>query len=282
MKLNLELRNLTCGYRKRPVISNISFTLNKGDVLCLLGPNGSGKTTFFKTILGLLKCQGGGIYLDGENIKGWSHSKIARSIGYIPQTHYPQFPFKVIDVVLMGRTAHLGPFAAPSESDVKIAEQAIDALNINYLRDKVYTEISGGERQLVLIARALAQQSPILLMDEPTASLDFGNQVMVLSRIQQLASSGLSIIMACHFPEHAFLYGTKVLLFRQGEVYGLGDPDTTVTKDNIKALYGVDVEIAKVRTRQGNTVKFCIPCNINNNLKISLGGLNDVQTSESC
>lgn len=279
MGLNLELRDLTCGYRNHAVIRNISITIEEGDVLCLLGPNGSGKTTFFKTILGLLKCQKGEIYLDGHNIKNWSHSKIARSIGYIPQSHHPQFPFKVIDIVLMGRTAHLGPFAAPSEADIEIAEKAIDVLKINYLKDRIYTEISGGERQLVLIARALAQQSPVLLMDEPTASLDFGNQVMVLSRIQQLASSGLSIIMACHFPEHAFLYGTKTLLFRQGEVYGFGNPEATVTEDNIKALYGVDVEIAEVSTKQGNAVKVCVPCNINNNFKISLRGLNYVQTA---
>ena len=160
------------------------------------------------------------------------------------------------------------------KNDVEIAEKAIDVLNINYLRDRTYTQISGGERQLVLIARALAQQAPILLMDEPTASLDFGNQVMVLSRIQQLANSGLSIIMACHFPEHAFLYANKALLFKQGEVFGFGTPDKVVSKANIKALYGVDVEIAQFHTQQGNAVKMCVPCNLNNNHKISLGRLN--------
>lgn len=272
MVLKLEFRNLTCGYGSNAVISNISFTLEKGDVLCLLGPNGSGKTTFFKTILGLLKCQNGGVYIDGENIKSWSHAQIARSIGYIPQSHHPQFPFKVIDIVLMGRTAHLGTFASPSPNDIAAAAKAIAILNIEYLRERIYTELSGGERQLVLIARALAQQAPILLMDEPTANLDFGNQIMVLSRIQQLANSGLSIIMACHFPEHAFLYGTKALLFRQGEVFGFGIPDKVVSQANIKALYGVEVEIAQFQTQQGNTVKLCIPCSINNNLKYQGGG----------
>ncbi|MDD4571202.1 MAG: ABC transporter ATP-binding protein [Clostridia bacterium] len=272
--MNLEFYDLSCGYRNSAVIKDISLTVEEGDVLCLLGPNGSGKTTFFKTILGLLKCQKGGIYIDGHNIKNWSHAKIARSIGYIPQSYHPQFPFKVIDIVLMGRTAHLGAFASPSQNDVEIAEKAIDVLNINYLRDRTYTQISGGERQLVLIARALAQQAPILLMDEPTASLDFGNQVMVLSRIQQLANSGLSIIMACHFPEHAFLYANKALLFKQGEVFGFGTPDKVVSKANIKALYGVDVEIAQFHTQQGNAVKMCVPCNLNNNHKISLGRLN--------
>ncbi len=277
--MNLEMNALTCGYRNHAVVRDISLTLEKGDVLCLLGPNGSGKTTFFKTILGLLKSLEGRIYLNGENIRKWPHSKIARSIGYIPQTHHPQFPFKVIDIVLMGRTAHLGPFAAPSKADTQIAEEAMAVLHIDYLKERIYTEISGGERQLVLIARALAQQSPILLMDEPTASLDFGNQVMVLSRIQQLASSGLSIIMACHFPEHAFLYGTKALLFKEGEVYGFGSPEKTVTEDNVRALYGVEVEIAEVDTRQGVAVKVCVPCHTKLHSKASLRGLKNVQTA---
>jgi ABC-type cobalamin/Fe3+-siderophores transport system ATPase subunit len=259
MELNLEVCGLTCGYKNQAIVQDISVTIKAGDVLCLLGPNGSGKTTFFKTILGLLKSLEGKICLDGQDIKTWPHSKIARSIGYIPQSHHPQFPFKVLDIVLMGRTAHLKPFASPSEADAEIAEKALATLNIAYLKERIYTELSGGERQLVLIARSLAQQSPILLMDEPTASLDFGNQFMVLSRIQQLAGSGLSIIMACHFPEHAFLYGTKALLFKKGEVYGFGSPDTTVTKENIKALYGVEVKIAAIDTGQGHAVKVCVP-----------------------
>ena len=279
MELNLIMDALACGYGNHAVVRDITLTLEKGDVLCLLGPNGSGKTTFFKTILGLLKRLEGKIYLGGEDIKKWPHSKIARAIGYIPQTHHPQFPFKVIDIVLMGRTAHLGPFAAPSAKDTAIAEEALDVLQIDYLKERIYTELSGGERQLVLIARALAQQSPILLMDEPTASLDFGNQVLVLSRIRQLARSGLSIIMACHFPEHAFLYGTKALLFKEGAVFGFGSPERTVTEDNIKALYGVEVEIAEVYTKQGEAVKVCVPCNTNHHLKMSLGGLRNVQTA---
>lgn len=279
MELNLEVSDLTCGYRNLAIVSNISVAITSGDVLCLLGPNGSGKTTFFKTILGLLKSLKGRIYLDGQDIKTWPHSRIARLIGYIPQSHHPQFPFKVIDIALMGRTAHLKPFASPSETDVSIAEEALKTLNISYLKDRTYTEISGGERQLVLIARALAQQSPILLMDEPTASLDFGNQMMVLGRIRQLAGSGLAIIMACHFPEHVFLYGTKALLFKEGGVYSSGHPETAVTKENIKALYGVDVEIAAVDTGQGNIVKVCVPCRVNNNLKIQSRGKEDEQTA---
>lgn len=236
--MNLEINNLTCGYNNFAIVQDISLKVSAGDVLCLLGPNGSGKTTFFKTVLGFLKNLKGSICLDGQDIKTWAHSKIARSIGYIPQSHHPQFPFQVIDIVLMGRAAHLSPFSSPSKKDYEIAEEALAKLNIDYLRDRIYTKLSGGERQLVLIARALAQQSPILLMDEPTASLDFGNQAMVLGRIQQLSDAGLLIIMASHFPEHAFLYGTKALLFKEGEVYGFGDPDTVMTK-KISRLFTV-------------------------------------------
>lgn len=257
--MRLELKNVTCGYGNKTVVHRVSLPVDSGEVLYLLGPNGSGKTTLFKTILGLLKLQGGEILVGGENIGNWPRSRIARVMGYIPQAHNPPFPYKVMDVVLMGRTAHLGAFASPSEKDVKIAEEAIDALNISYLGDKVYTEISGGERQLVLIARALAQQSRILIMDEPTSNLDFGNQMMVLRQVRRLARLGLAVVMSSHFPGHALLNATKVLLLHQGKTYGIGKPEETVTEESLKIMFGVDVKIITTSVQNDCETKVIVP-----------------------
>lgn len=257
--MKLKLNNLSCGYGQRNVVDSISLEINGGEVIGLLGANGCGKTTLIKTILGLLPTQGGEVLLDGKNIKHWTSAQIARVIGYIPQMHTPPFPFEVLDVVLMGRTAHIKPFASPSPKDVKIAEQALEMLNITYLRDRIYTEISGGERQLVLIARALAQEPRILIMDEPTSSLDFGNQIKVLSHVKQLAGLNLAVLMSCHFPEHAFLYSNRVVLLNEGKILHSGTPAETITAERLKTLYGVEVEIVSVRNRFNKELKVCIP-----------------------
>lgn len=257
--MELEFRNLSCGYGQRRVVDSISLRLKVGEVVGLLGANGCGKTTLIKTILGLLPVQGGEILLDGKNIKNWTSAQIARVIGYIPQMHTPPFPFEVLDVVLMGRTAHIKPFSSPSPQDVKIAERALDMLNISYLRDRVYTEISGGERQLVLIARALAQEPRILIMDEPTASLDFGNQIKVLSHVKQLAGMNIAVLMSCHFPEHAFIYSNRAVLLNEGRILHSGTPGETITAERLKTLYGIDVDIVTVKNRMNQELRVCIP-----------------------
>jgi len=257
--MELEFRNLSCGYGQRRVVDSISLRLKVGEVVGLLGANGCGKTTLIKTILGLLPVQGGEVLLDGKNIKNWTSAQIARVIGYIPQMHTPPFPFEVLDVVLMGRTAHIKPFSSPSPQDVKIAERALDMLNISYLRDRVYTEISGGERQLVLIARALAQEPRILIMDEPTASLDFGNQIKVLSHVKQLAGMNIAVLMSCHFPEHAFIYSNRAVLLNEGRILHSGTPGETITAERLKTLYGIDVDIVTVKNRMNQELRVCIP-----------------------
>lgn len=257
--MELEFRNLSCGYGPRTVVDGISLSLKVGEVVGLLGANGCGKTTLIKTILGLLPVQSGEVLLDGKNIKNWTSAQIARVIGYIPQMHTPPFPFQVLDVVLMGRTAHIKPFSSPSPKDVKIAARALDMLNISYLRDRVYTEISGGERQLVLIARALAQEPRILIMDEPTASLDFGNQIKVLSHVKQLASMNMAVLMSCHFPEHAFIYSNRAVLLHGGKILHSGTPCESITAERLKTLYGVDVDIVTVKNRLNHELRVCIP-----------------------
>ncbi|NLJ71488.1 MAG: ABC transporter ATP-binding protein [Syntrophomonadaceae bacterium] len=257
--MELEAKNLSCGYGVKRVIKNVSFSLKKGEVVGLLGANGSGKTTLIKTILGLLPVLKGEVYLDGKNMGKLSASQIAKIIGYIPQMHNPPFPFQVLDVVLMGRTAHINVFASPSKKDIINAEKALETLNISYLKNRIYTEISGGERQLVLIARALAQEPKILIMDEPTASLDFGNQIKVLNQINLLAKLDIAVLMSCHFPEHAFVYSNQVILLNEGEILQSGKPDDTITSERLKILYDIDVDIISVKNSRQQKVNVCIP-----------------------
>jgi ABC-type cobalamin/Fe3+-siderophores transport systems, ATPase components len=259
MDMKLEVINVSCGYGANTIVKDISMNVDEGEILCILGPNGVGKTTFFKTILGFLKLQSGKILIDGQNISNWSKKKLAESIGYVPQAHTPPFPFSVIDVILMGRTAHIGMFDSPSKKDKEIAEDSLNALNISYLKDKIYTEISGGERQMVLIARALTQQPKILVMDEPTSNLDFGNQVKVLEEIKKLSQKGIGIIMTSHFPDHAFLCCTKVVLMQKDNLFSIGTVDGVVTEENLKRAYGVDVKITNVKNIKGAKIKTCVP-----------------------
>ncbi len=255
----LELKDLACGYQSKVVVKDISLTVRSGEILSLLGPNGVGKTTIFKTILGFLKKKSGDIRLDDENIDHWSRRKLAKIIAYVPQEHTPPFPYSVIDVVVMGRTASLDFFASPSKKDYQMAEDALDSLHIGHLKNRIYTEISGGERQMVLIARALTQQPQLLIMDEPTSNLDFGNQVKVLDQIYRLAQEGLGIFMTTHFPDHAFLCSSKVALLQRKNKLCVGDVENVVTEKNLYDAYGVKVQIIQTRMQNGEYLKSCVP-----------------------
>ncbi|WP_040485443.1 ABC transporter ATP-binding protein, partial [Lutibaculum baratangense] len=192
----LRLDDVSFGYGRRVVGSGLSLACDEGQAVALLGPNGSGKTTLFKTILGLIPPLGGRVTVDGEDTRHWSARRRARLFGYVPQSSPGYFPFSVTEMVMMGRTARLGAFSAPSEADGIAAARVIDRLGIGRLAERSYTELSGGERQLVLIARALAQEPRILILDEPTASLDFGNQIMVVETVRHLVEEGLTVILS--------------------------------------------------------------------------------------
>lgn len=255
----LELQHVSCGYGPKTIVRDISVSASSGEILCLLGPNGVGKTTLFKTILGFLKLQGGKILLDGEDITLWSRKDFAKMVGYVPQAHTPPFPFTVLDVVTMGRTAHLGAFASPSKRDVEIAEESLERLGVRFLQDQIYTEISGGERQMVLIARALTQQPKILIMDEPTSNLDFGNQIRVLEQVNRLAEEGLCVIMTSHYPDHAFLCSAKVALLQRKNRFQVGTVEEVVTEENMLSAYGVRVKIGTLQGDNGVPVAACVP-----------------------
>ena len=253
-----SLKGLTVGYGGVPILKDVSFELGAGEALCLLGPNGVGKTTLFKSMLGFLKPIAGHVEIDGQPIDGWSNRRLAQTVGYVPQSHTPPFAFPVIDVVTMGRMSHISAMGSPSQSDVDLAQSCLEHLGIGYLSEKLYTQVSGGERQMVLIARALAQEPQLLIMDEPTASLDYGNQVKVLKQIFQLTEEGLGVIMTPHFPDHAFLCATSVgLITRDGVTFGA--PDEVVTEESLRRTYGVDVRIIERRVEDVGLLKSCVP-----------------------
>ena len=256
----LKLVNLNCGYSQRTVLSDISLNLSSGELFCLLGPNGVGKTTLFKTILGLIPARGGEIRLDGEPVARWSRRHFAQWVGYVPQAHSPPFPFKVKDVVAMGRVSHMGMFASPGRGDMDIAEGALDTLGIASLSEVIYTEISGGERQLVLIARALAQEPKILVMDEPTSNLDYGNQLKVLAHISRIvADKGISVILTTHYPNHAMQYATRVLALDRDKSYIIGTPAKVITENYLRETYDVETEIHDIGLRNGQRTRMCVP-----------------------
>ncbi|MGH8633090.1 MAG: ABC transporter ATP-binding protein [Burkholderiales bacterium] len=257
--MRLEARHLDFGYREKRVGSDVSLAVEAGEVLCLLGPNGSGKTTLFKTLLGLLSSQGGQVLIDGADLAVLRREEVARRVSYVPQAHAAFFPYTVREIVLMGRTAHLGLFSSPSRRDHDVALAAIERMRLAHLADSVYTRISGGERQLALIARALAQDAQIVVMDEPTANLDFGNQVRVLEHIQSLVQSGIGVLLSTHDPDQAFLCAKRVAMLHEGRVVRLGTPEETITPDSLKQIYGVEVTVTRVKLKGGEERPVCIP-----------------------
>jgi iron complex transport system ATP-binding protein len=266
-RLNVE--DLSYGYPGHIVGQGISFAVSAGEVLCVLGRNGEGKSTLFKTILGLLPARAGVLRVDGEPIAGWSPQRRVLTFGYVPQNGggtfpftVPQngggtFPFTVAELVLMGRIAHRGPFSAPSAEDREAANEAIATLGIGHLAEREWLRVSGGERQLALVARAFAQGMRILVLDEPTASLDFGNQVRVLDAVRGLAETrGLSVLLSTHHPEQAFACADRVAVLAGGELLRIGTPAEVVTPETLRACYGVEVTVLPVAD---DRYRVCVP-----------------------
>lgn len=256
----LEVENLYAGYKaSSPIVSDVSFKLEPGQFTCIIGANGCGKTTTLKTILGLLAPLGGRVEISGRDALAMREREKARHFAYIPQTHRLPFPYKVKDVVLMGRTPHMSGMAKVSKADRRVTYAALCQLAIEHLADKSYPQLSGGQQQLVLIARALVQQPEILIMDEPTASLDFGNQQLVLSRMRSLVDSGMSVLMVTHDPAHAFYCADHVIVLDQGRMLAQGAPDDIITQDMMKTIYHTDVIVDRVHLGNGKYGSACVP-----------------------
>lgn len=234
----LEARGLGIGHRGIRIGQGIDLGLAAGRTLALLGPNGGGKTTLLRTLLGLLPALGGEVRLDGRPLAAIPVRERARLMAYVPQSHAGAFAFTVEEVVLMGRTAHANAFAPPSERDRAVARDTLDRLGLLALAHRPYTMISGGERQLALVARALAQEPRIVVLDEPTASLDFGNQGRVLGEMRALALSGLAVLFTTHDPNQALRYADDVAMLRGGRVLRHGAAGEALTRETLEDLYG--------------------------------------------
>lgn len=259
LAIQLEIRNLTCGYDRHSVLRRVSFSVETGEVCCLLGPNGVGKTTLFKTVLGLLKPLAGQVLIDGEDTFHWTAPKLARHMAYVSQQHQPPFPYQVKDVVALGRISHAGYTGHLKPLDYDIANQAMEDMGLSHLSQCPYTEISGGERQLVMVARALAQQPKFLVLDEPTANLDYGNMVRVVEKLHFLREKGYGIIMTTHSPDQAFLCGSTAALLKADGTLVFGPAPEVINERSLREVYGVDIRLMTFSDANGRVIRLCTP-----------------------
>lgn len=270
----ISVENLTLSYDKNLVLNNINFSIRKGSVVTLVGPNGCGKTTLLKIINGFLRQNEGTVYIDSRNIEEIANRELARILGHVSQMHKSSFPFSVLDVVLTGRMPYISVFSTPRKEDVEKACKVLEFMGIEHFAQKPYTQISGGERQLVMIAKALAQEPDFLLLDEPTSFLDLKNQIHVLKTIINLARTrNITVLMTLHEPNHALLFSDEIILLRklhefengnfadlydspdaspenermlalpEGNIICSGVPEKVMTPEKIKEAYGINVDI---------------------------------------
>ena len=254
--MSIDVAHLSFSYGSREILHDLSFSIPDGCLVNVLGPNGVGKSTLFRCILGLSPHYSGTILVNGKDLRALSVRERAREISYIPQSHAPVYDYEVVDVVLMATGNDLKMLATPGEAQLQRAHEALARIGIEHLAHRTYTQISGGEQQLVLIARALAQNARTIIMDEPTSALDYGNTVRVLSCVKQLAREGLSIVQSTHQPDQAFLFADKTLVVYDGTVEAYGDPKDVITAELVGRIYGVEVE---VNSLYGDKVRVCVP-----------------------
>lgn len=245
----LTARDLTTSLGGRQILESVSVDVAENRLGVLFGPNGSGKSTLFRCIIGVQK-HTGDIRIDGESIRSWPADAVARAIAYVPQDHTPSFSFLVRDIVLMGRNPQRGGVFGPRASDVAAALDTLDRLGLLDLADRAFTTLSGGQRQLVLIARALAQDARFLLFDEPTASLDFGNQLLVWETIRSLVNEGRGALVCTHDPNHALWFADDaVVLGRTGAVVAAGPAAEVIDAGSVNELYSCGAALGNVGTR---------------------------------
>ena len=250
----LEIQHVSYAYAPgAPVLHDVTFALAPGELLFLLGQNGSGKTTLLSCAGGVLRPTVGRVLLNGADIRAYAPAARARQIGLVPQIHIPAFAYTAHEMVVMGRAPHLGLLGSPGRRDDEIADAALEAVGLAALRDRAYTALSGGERQLVMIARGLAQQSRILLLDEPGAHLDPKNQHRVLEIVARLArDEGIAFIVASHAPNDALLYADRVLLLKGGRALALGDTLDILSDALLSAAYDIETEIIYAQSDEQN------------------------------
>lgn len=254
--MSVEISNLSFSYGPREVLHDISIEIPDATLVNVLGPNGVGKSTLFRCILGLNPHYSGQILVNGKDLRTLTLRARAKEVAYIPQSHASVYDYEVIDVVLMSTVSDLGVLQSPGPEQKERAWEALARLGIEHLAHRTYTQISGGEQQLCLVARAIAQDAKTIIMDEPTSALDYGNTIRVLSAVRQLARGGMSIIQSTHQPDQAFLYSDKTLVLNKGGILAFGDPHDVITADLISEIYGIEVEINSL---YNDRVRVCVP-----------------------
>jgi iron complex transport system ATP-binding protein len=259
--MKLDVRNASVGYDwEKPAQKQVNFSVETGEVCCILGPNGCGKTTLVKTILGLLPLLGGSVTIDGEDITRWSARRLSECVAYVAQRHEQPFPYEVRDVVMLGRITRTRSLnGKPSQQDYNIVENALEEMGIAHLREKPYLDISGGELQMVMFARALVQEPRFIIMDEPRSALDYGNAVRVIEKVRDLAEQGYGILMITHNPDHAFMTGANVALFTRNKPMKFGSSYQIITRENIQDAYGVSVKLVEFTHDNEEVMRMCAP-----------------------
>lgn len=254
--MRVEVERLSFAYEEKPVLTDVSFTAGEGQFLSILGPNGAGKSTLFRCILGLQTRYTGTVRIEGSDTRRLSPRKMAGLIAYIPQTSRPTFNYSVFDIVLMGASRSLSPFGAPRRADNERCEWALEKTGISHLSQRCFHRLSGGEQRLVMIARALTQNAPILMMDEPTANLDYGNQLLVMRRAKALTREGYTVIQSTHAPEQSYLFSDRILALSGGRIIKDGPPAEVLTAETVEALYGVEIQVLSL---DNDRMRVCMP-----------------------
>ncbi|MEJ2500366.1 MAG: ABC transporter ATP-binding protein, partial [Campylobacterales bacterium] len=249
----IEVKNLSFSYPSHQVLKQMNFALYPGEVVSLLGPNGCGKSTLIRLMLGLLRGSGD-IRLAGRPLPDYSHKTIAQHIAYIPQYHNVPFNYTVREMVVMGRVAKLGFFSQPGKKDYAVADEALRTVGIEHLAKRPFGQLSGGQKQMVLLSRALAQEVSTFIMDEPVTGLDYGNQMRLLEMITRLSEQGYTFLKTTHYPDHALLVSSRVVVMHEGKMIGDGTPDAVITPKMLRDVYGVEAEIVEHRDKN-----WCIP-----------------------
>lgn len=254
----LTIKDLSFHYHNgRPIFKDVNFSLDRGEVFSILGVNGAGKSTLLNCVANLYTPQMGEILVNGESVRKMKLTEIAKKIGYVPQSHNAVYAFSVLEFVVMGRTPNIGILSSPQKKDYQLARKAMEQMHISHLADTPYTEISGGERQQAMIARVLTQEPQYILLDEPTAHLDYGNQFRTVSLVHALAQKGFGVIMTTHMPDFAIILDDKVgILDRTGHLI-VGTAKEIMTEDRLSDLYQIEIKTQYIDFADRN---ICVVC----------------------
>ncbi len=256
--MTLDIKNVSFSYEDKRVLNDVSFSASGGEVIAILGPNGVGKSTLFKCILAFLKPQTGTIEIDGRNVLSLTDRERSRSMAYIPQSFNPVFNHSVLETVMMGAAGRLSLFETPGKEERRRAAELIEAMGIGAIKTRGTRKISGGEKQLMLLARSMMQEAEILIMDEPTASLDFANSHRVMRKVKELSEEGYTIIFSTHSPSLAALYSTSIIALKDGSILKKGSASEIMTGEMLSSLYSFPIVTASVEIG-GEEHFVCVP-----------------------